>query len=65
MLNRRDFVAGSAGGLLVLATGEVETIMAASGKKSGPARVALVKNLDRFTAVPANRSLFFTNGRLT
>lgn len=61
MLNRRDFVAGSAGGLLVLATGEVETIMAAGGKKSGPARVALVKNPDRFTAVPATLDLLGVN----
>ncbi|HSH13358.1 MAG TPA: DUF362 domain-containing protein, partial [Desulfurivibrionaceae bacterium] len=61
MLNRRDFVAGSAGGLLVLATGEVETIMAASGKKNGPARVALVKNRDRFTAVQAALDLLGVN----
>lgn len=61
MLNRRDFVAGSAGGLLALAAGEMELVLAAGGPISGPARVALVKNSDRFTAVPAALDLLGVN----
>lgn len=61
MLNRRDFVAGSAGGLLVLATVEMELVQAAGGTSSGPARVALVKNPDRFTAIPAALDLLGVN----
>ncbi len=61
MLNRRDFVAGSAGGLLVLAAGEMEIGLAAGGTRSGPARVALVQNPDRFMAIPAALDLLGFN----
>lgn len=61
MLNRRDFVAGSAGGLLLLAAGEMDLGLAASSPAGGTARVALVKNRDRFTAVPAALDLLGVN----
>jgi uncharacterized protein (DUF362 family) len=61
MLNRRDFVTGSAGGILALATGEMDAVLAAGGTSSTPARVALVKNLDRFKAVPTAIELLGIN----
>lgn len=61
MLNRRDFVAGSAGGLLALAAGEVGAALPRSGPAGGPARVALVKNPDRLAAVAAAVELLGIN----
>lgn len=62
MLNRRDFVTASAGGLLILAAGEMDLGRAATGGLGrGTARVALVKNHDRFTAVPAALDLLGVN----
>ena len=61
MLNRRDFVAGSAGGLLALAVGEGELVQASGGASRSPARVALVKSPDRFMAIPAALDLLGIN----
>ena len=51
MINRRDFVAGSAAGLLTLATGDMEELMAATRKSSTNPTVTLVKSGDRRQAV--------------
>jgi len=60
MLNRRDFVAGSAG-LLTLAAGDLEAVMAEGRPAAKAARVALVKSHDRFAAVGAAIDLLSVN----
>jgi uncharacterized protein (DUF362 family) len=50
MLNRRDFVTGTAG-LLTLAASDPAQVLAHPGPAGGPVRVALVKSTDRFAAV--------------
>jgi uncharacterized protein (DUF362 family) len=50
MLNRRDFVTGTAG-LLTLAASAPAQVLAQPSPAGGPVRVALVKSTDRFAAV--------------
>lgn len=61
MLNRRDFVAGSAGGILTLATGDLEALLAATRQKGRNPQVALIKSRDRFTAIPRAIDLLGVN----
>jgi len=61
MLNRRDFVAGSAGGILTLATGDLEALLAATRQKGGNSKVALIQSRDRFTAIPRAIDLLGVN----
>ncbi len=51
MINRRDFVAGSAAGLLALTAGDLKDLMAATRKSSTNPTVTLVKSSDRRQAV--------------
>jgi uncharacterized protein (DUF362 family) len=61
MINRRDFVAGSAAGLLTLAAGDLEELIAATRKSSGGPQVALVKSGDRTGALTRAIDLLGTN----
>ena len=61
MLNRRDFVAGSAGGILTLAAGDLEVLLAATRQKGRNPKVALIKSRDRFTAIPRAIDLLGVN----
>ena len=61
MINRRDFVAGSAGGLLTMAAGDLDVLLAATRKNGSNPRVALVKSRDRTTAVPRAIELLGVN----
>jgi uncharacterized protein (DUF362 family) len=61
MINRRDFVAGSAGGILTLATGDLDVLLAATRKNGSNPRVALIKSRDRFTAIPRAIELLGVN----
>ncbi len=60
MLNRRDFVAGSAG-LLTLAATDPELVFAQRKLTGTPVRVALVRSTDRFTGIPAVIDLLGVN----
>lgn len=51
MINRRDFVAGSAAGLLTLTAGDLEELVAATRQSSSHPTVTLVKSSDRRQAV--------------
>lgn len=61
MINRRDFVAASAGGILSLAAGDLEGLVAATRQNRGNPRVALVKSRDRATAIPRALDLLEVN----
>lgn len=61
MLNRRDFVAASAGGLLVMATGEMDSALASEDRGKATARVALISGADRWTGIPAALDLLGVN----
>ncbi|MEN8136603.1 MAG: DUF362 domain-containing protein [Thermodesulfobacteriota bacterium] len=52
MINRRDFVAGSAGGILTMAAGDLDVLLAATRKNGNNPKVALIKSRDRLTAIP-------------
>lgn len=61
MINRRDFVAGSAGGLLTLAAGDLEVLLAATRQNGSSPKVALVKSRDCTTAIPRAIELLGVN----
>ncbi len=61
MINRRDFVAGSAGGILTLATGDLDVLLAATRNNGRNPKVALIKSRDRLTAIPRAIDLLAVN----